>query len=105
MNDSIENKINNIAKEIYGAKDVKFSDLALEKIEEIKKLNASNYYICMAKTPNSLSDDPKLLNVPKNFTLNVKDIYVSNGAKFIVVLTGNVLTMPGLPKNPRAVNF
>ena len=105
LNDSIENKINNIAKEIYGAKDVKFSDLALEKIEEIKKLNASNYYICMAKTPNSLSDDPKLLNVPKNFTLNVKDIYVSNGAKFIVVLTGNVLTMPGLPKNPRAVNF
>ena len=105
LNDSIENKINNIAKEIYGAKDVKFSDLALEKIEEIKKLNASNYYICMAKTPNSLSDDPKLLNVPKDFTLNVKDIYVSNGAKFIVVLTGNVLTMPGLPKNPRAVNF
>ena len=105
LSDDVENKIRKIAKEIYGAKDVKFSPLALEKIEEIKKLNASDYYICMAKTPNSLSDDPKLLNVPIDFDVNIKDIYVSNGARFIVVLTGNILTMPGLPKNPRAVNF
>ncbi len=105
FNDSIKEKIEKIAKNIYGAKDVEYSELALENIKKLEEEGRRNYYICMAKTPQSLSDDPKLINVPKDFTLHVKDAYVSNGAKFIVVLCGNILTMPGLPKEPRAVDF
>ena len=105
LSDSIKTKIEKIAKNIYGAKEVEYSELAIEHLIVLEEENRNNYYVCMAKTPQSLSDDSKLINVPKDFTLHVKDIYVSNGAKFIVVLCGNILTMPGLPKNPRAVNF
>ena len=105
LNDSIKTKIEKIAKNIYGAKEIEYSSLALEHLEKIENSECKNYFVCMAKTPQSLSDDPKLINVPKDFTLHIKDMYVSNGAKFIVVLCGNILTMPGLPKNPRAVDF
>ena len=103
--DTIENKIAKIAKEIYHASDVQYEEKALKSIENIRKLNRENLPICIAKTQSSFSDDSKLLNVPRNFTLHVKDIHLSNGAGFIVVLTGNILTMPGLPKVPAAVKM
>jgi len=105
LSDDIETKINKIAKKIYGANKVIIKRKAKKSLEQIKKLNTSNYYICFAKTPLSLSDDPLKINAPKDFSVIVKDIYVSNGARFIVCLSGNILTMPGLPKVPRAIDF
>lgn len=105
LEDSIENKIKIIAKEIYRAKDVEFEENALKHIEEIKKLDKENLVICMAKTQNSFSDNPKLLNCPRDYTLKVRDIKLSNGAGFIVVFCGNILTMPGLPIIPEAVKM
>ncbi len=104
-NDSIINKINILAKEIYNAKDVNFSTDALKHIEEIKKINKDKLPICVAKTQSSISDNPLLKNVPSDYTFNVKDVYLSNGAEFIVVISGKILVMPGLPKEPRAIGF
>lgn len=103
VNLSIKNKIQIIAKEIYHAKDVNFEEKALKDIEQIEKIGRDKLPVCMAKTPMSFSDNPNLLNVPKDFTLNVKEVKLSNGAGFIVCLCGNILTMPGLPKVPQAV--
>ena len=105
LNDSLENKITKIAKEIYRAEGVEFSDLALEKLENIRKLGKDNLPVCIAKTPSSFSDNTTLLNAPRGFNIHVKDLKVSNGAGFVVVYTGNILTMPGLPKVPQAVKM
>lgn len=105
VDDSIENKIETIAKEIYRASGVEYSPLAKQHIEDIKKLKRDNLVVCMAKTQSSFSDDPKLINAPRNWTLKVNDVKLSNGAEFIVVMCGNVLTMPGLPKVPAAVKM
>ena len=105
IEDSIENKIRTIAKEIYRADDVVFLPEAIEKIKEIKALKRDNLPICMAKTQNSLSDDAKLVGRPVDFTIHVRNINISRGAGFIVAYTGNVLTMPGLPKVPAAINM
>lgn len=105
IEDSIENKVSTIAKTIYGAKDVEFSEEAKEKIGIYKKYGWDKLPVCMAKTQNSLSDDAKLIGRPENFTVHVRDINISRGAGFVVVYTGNVLTMPGLPKVPAAVNM
>jgi len=105
LNDTIENKIATIATKIYGAKDVVYSETALEQLKECYKNGYDKFYICMAKTPNSLTDDPKIMGAPKGFTINVKEIRVSCGAKFIVVLTGSIMTMPGLPKEPQALKM
>lgn len=99
---SIIEKIETIAKEIYGAKDVAFTEAAKKQIIKIAELGFSLLPICMAKNQYSLSDDPTKLGRPENFTIHVRDVYVSAGAGFIVVLTGSVMTMPGLPKNPAA---
>ncbi|HAS56748.1 MAG TPA: formate--tetrahydrofolate ligase [Firmicutes bacterium] len=101
----IKEKIAKICKEIYRADDVIYEEKAIRKIKEIEKLGYSNGYICMAKTPSSFSDNPMLLGAPKNFKITVKDVNLSSGANFIVVLTGNILTMPGLPKVPAAVKM
>ncbi|MBU3216914.1 formate--tetrahydrofolate ligase [Clostridium estertheticum] len=98
----IKEKINIIAKEIYGADGVEYSPSANKQIAEIEKLGLDKVPICVAKTQNSLSDNPKLLGRPTNFTINIKEITISNGAGFIVALTGNIMTMPGLPKIPAA---
>ncbi len=98
----IKEKIEIIAKKIYGADGVKYTDAALEQIKKIECLKLDKMPICIAKTQYSLSDDAKKLGRPVDFMINVKDVKVSNGAGFIVVLTGNVLTMPGLPKVPAA---
>ena len=105
LNDSLENKIAKIAKEIYRAEGVEFSDLALEKLENKRKLGKDNLPVCIAKTPSSFSDNAILLNAPRGFNIHVKDLKISNGAGFVVVYTGNILTMPGLPKVPQAVKM
>lgn len=101
----IADKIRSVAKEIYGAADVVFAPSAVKQIEKLEKLGFGNLPVCMAKTQYSLSDDPSLLGRPKGFTMNIREVYVSAGAGFVVVLTGAIMTMPGLPKNPAAYNI
>ncbi|MCR5733191.1 MAG: formate--tetrahydrofolate ligase [Lachnospiraceae bacterium] len=105
VNDTIEEKIDTIAKKIYGAGRVSYSKEAKSHMAELEKLGLDKLPICVAKTQYSLSDDPKLLGRPKDFEMNVRDMYVSAGAGFIVVLTGSILTMPGLPKHPAAYDI
>jgi len=102
INDTIKNKIKKIATEIYGAQDVKYTAKASKSIKKIEELGLSNLPVCIAKTQYSLSDNPKLLGRPSNFDITVSEISISAGAEFIVVLTGDVMTMPGLPKKPSA---
>ena len=99
---SIEEKVLTIAKEIYGSDGVIYSTAAKKQIDELVKFGLDKLPICMAKTQYSLSDNPDLLGRPEGFNINVQEVRVSNGAGFIVVLTGNVMTMPGLPKVPAA---
>ena len=100
--DSIENKILKISEEIYGANHVNYTPAAKKQIAELEKFNLDKLPICMAKTQYSLSDNPNLLGKPENFDITVKEVRVSNGAGFIVALTGDIMTMPGLPKVPAA---
>ena len=99
---SIREKIATIAKEIYGASDVVFSPAASKQIDRLEKFGFGNLPVCMAKNQYSLSDDPTLLGRPTDFTLNIREVYVSAGAGFVVALTGAIMTMPGLPKEPAA---
>lgn len=101
-NDSISEKILKIATEIYGADGVDYDSAAKKQISEIERIGLDKLPICVAKTQNSLSDNPALLGRPEGFNITVKEVRVSNGAGFIVVLTGNIMTMPGLPKVPAA---
>ena len=103
--DSLEEKIEVIARKIYGATGVNYSAKALRELRMAEKLGLTQLPVCMAKTQYSLSDDPKLLGLAKNFEINVSDIRISRGAGFIVALTGSILTMPGLPQRPTASNL
>lgn len=98
----LKEKIECVAKKIYGAGNVTFETEALKEIEKLSSLGFSDIPVCIAKTQYSLSDNPKLLGCPKDFTLNVREVYISAGAGFLVVLTGQVVTMPGLSKEPAA---
>ena len=100
----LADKINLICKEIYGAKNVIYSEKALAQLNEYEE-KYSDFYVCMAKTPLSFSDDPKIKGAPDNFDIHIKRINLSHGAKFIVPLTGAIMTMPGLPKIPAAVKM
>ena len=102
---TIEEKIEKVAKEIYGAKDVAYSKAASRELARLKKLGFDNMPVCMAKTQYSLSDDASLLGRPTDFTLNIREITVSAGAGFIVAITGQIMTMPGLPKKPAALSI
>ena len=102
---SIKEKIECIAKRIYHAEKVEYTPLALEKIKAYEREGFKENYVCMAKTPESFSDNPKLLNAPSDFTLHIRDVSLSSGAQFIVCYTGKVLTMPGLPKVPAAIKM
>lgn len=104
-NDTIENKINTIAKEIYGADSVIIDPKAKKEIARLEGLGYDKLPVCIAKTQYSLSDNPTLLGRPSGFKISVKEVRVSAGAGFIVVLTGNVMVMPGLPKVPAAENI
>ena len=99
---SLKDKIETVAKEIYGAASVSYSDAASKELKHIEEMGFGNLPVCMAKTQYSLSDNPALLGRPEGFDLNVRDVYVNAGAGFVVVLTGKILTMPGLPKSPAA---
>ena len=105
MNLSIKDKILAIAKEIYGADSVSYTSKANKKIAKLEELRLDKVPVCMAKTQYSLSDDPSLLGAPKGFGITVKDVNISNGAGFVVALTGDIMTMPGLPKVPAANNI
>lgn len=102
LDTSIEDKIRTIAREIYGADDVEFTKEAVKDLKNIEKLGLSYLPVCVAKTQYSLSDDPKLLGRPKGFNITVKSLNISAGAGFVVAMTGDILTMPGLPKSPAA---
>ncbi|MYL32815.1 formate--tetrahydrofolate ligase [Pontibacillus yanchengensis] len=103
--DSIEEKIHAIATKVYGAEKVEYSSKAKKQIEQYGDLGWGQLPICMAKTQYSLSDDPSLIGRPKNFTINIREFSPSIGAGFLVALTGNVMTMPGLPKSPAALKM
>lgn len=102
---SIPEKIEKIAKEIYRADGVNITAQAAKAIAQIDALGHGNLPVCIAKTQYSLSDDPTLLGKPENFKITVRDVTLSAGAGFIVVLTGNIMTMPGLPKSPAALRI
>ncbi|MDW7671533.1 MAG: formate--tetrahydrofolate ligase, partial [Bacillota bacterium] len=98
----IKEKIEAIATRIYGAKEVVFAGPAEKEIKKLEKLGFGNLPICMAKTQYSLTDDPTLIGRPEDFVVTVRSIKVSAGAGFLVALTGDIMTMPGLPKVPSA---
>ncbi len=104
-NSSIKEKIETIAREIYGANAVNYIGTVNTKIKKLEEMGLDKMPICMAKTQYSLSDDPKKLGAPKDFDISIRDIYVNNGAGFIVALTGDIMTMPGLPKKPAAFDI
>lgn len=104
-NDTIENKINTVAKEIYGADGVVIDPKAKKEIARLESLGYDKLPVCIAKTQYSLSDNPALLGRPEGFKITVREVRVSAGAGFIVVITGNVMVMPGLPKVPAAENI
>lgn len=98
----IRSKIKKVSEQIYGAASVVYTTLADKKIKQIESLGISHYPICIAKTQYSFSSDPKAYGVAKNFELKVRDIIINNGAEMIVVIMGEIMRMPGLPKDPQA---
>ena len=101
----LREKVTAVATEIYGARSVNFAPVAARQLEQLERLGFGKLPVCMAKNQYSLSDDPELLGRPTDFELNVREVYVSAGAGFVVVLTGAVMTMPGLPKHPAAFDI
>ena len=104
-NCTLKEKIETVATQIYGAEGVNFTSQASKQLEQLESMGFGNLPVCMAKNQYSLSDDPTALGRPTNFELNVREAYVSSGAGFVVVLTGAVMTMPGLPQKPAAYNI
>ena len=105
LTDSVEEKITKVATKVYGAGKVDILPEAQAKIDEFVKKGYGNLPICIAKTQYSLSDDPKKLGNPEGFTLTVRDCYISAGAGYLVILTGTIVTMPGLPPHPAAMDI
>lgn len=104
-NKTIKEKIDIISKEIYGAGEVVYTEAAEKQIEDFTKLGFGKTPVCIAKTPQSFTDNPKLLGAPSGFTITIREVRLSAGANFVVALTGAVMTMPGLPKVPAAVKM
>jgi len=105
LEDTIEEKISKIVQKVYGGVGVDWSQAAMRSLRRMERLGFNDLPVCMAKTQYSLSDNPKLLGKPEGFTVSIQDLTVSAGAGFIVVLTGDVMKMPGLPKTPSAENI
>ena len=105
LSDSIEKKVRTIVQKVYGGRDVEFSSKAKKQLIDFEKFGWSNLAVCMAKSQYSLSDDPTKLGRPSDFIVTVREFKPSIGAGFIVALTGDVMTMPGLPKKPAALNM
>lgn len=102
VTDLVPDKIRAVATKMYGAEDVYFTKTAARDLKEIERLGYSELPVCIAKTPNSLSDNPKLRGRPKEFEITVEEIRINSGAGFLVVLTGDIIRMPGLPRQPLA---
>ena len=102
LNETIKNKIKDVAKKVYGAEDVEFSEEAEKEIETIEKLGYGNMPVCIAKTQYSLSDDQKNLECNEPFKIHIREIHLRAGAEFVVAIAGKIMTMPGLPKIPAA---
>jgi formate--tetrahydrofolate ligase len=102
VNDSIENKLTAIVQRIYGGKGINILPSAQKQISELSALGFGHLPVCIAKTQYSFSDNPSLLGAPTDFTVTIKNVKVSAGAAFLVALTGDIMTMPGLPKSPAA---
>ena len=102
LNESIKNKIEDVAKKIYGAESIEFSEEAEKEIEKIEKLGYGNMPVCIAKTQYSLSDDQKNLECNEPFSIHIREIHLRAGAEFVVAIAGKIMTMPGLPKIPAA---
>ena len=105
LEDSVPEKIRKVAQAIYGAKDVDFTKSAEKDLKEVARLGYENLPICIAKAPSSLSDDPKLRGRPRDFEVTVRNVEINSGAGFLVVLTGTILRMPGLPRKPMAAEI
>jgi formate--tetrahydrofolate ligase len=103
LGETLDAKIQQVAREVYGASGVAFGEKAKSKLDDVAKWGFSKLPVCIAKTQYSLSDNPKLMGAPKGWVLNVTDISLSAGAGFVVVISGNMMLMPGLPKVSRAV--
>lgn len=103
--DSLEEKLTKVTQKVYGGKNVELTAAAKKQLKQIEELGYANLPICMAKTQYSFSDDPKLLGAPTGFTITVRELQVKAGAGFIVAITGNILTMPGLPSHPAALDM
>jgi formate--tetrahydrofolate ligase len=101
----VVDKVRAVCYEMYGAENVAFSKDAASDLKHINALGLDNLPICIAKAPSSLSDDPALHGRPRNFEVTVRGFQVNAGAGFLVVLTGNIMRMPGLPKQPQANNY
>lgn len=104
-NDKIIDKIKKVCQDIYGADDIIVSNSVLEEIDKFENMGYGNLPVCIAKTQYSLSDNPKLLGRPKSFKVNIREVRLCSGAGFIVVIAGNIMTMPGLSKNPAYLNM
>lgn len=104
-NESIFTKINKIATTCYGAKGVTYNDEAFAMLQKLEQSEYKDFYICMAKTPNSLTDNPKIIGRPEDFTINIKEVRLATGSEFIICLTGDIMTMPGLGKEPLALKI
>lgn len=102
LDSTLKQKIETIAKEIYGAADVQYDSNVEKELKHIEEMGYGRMPVCIAKNPVSFSDDPSKLGAPEGFTLHVRDCRVAAGAGFVVILTGKIMTMPGLPKYPAA---
>ena len=105
LDEPIEEKIEKIVKNIYGGNKVTFTSKAQKQLKQIKDNGWDNYPVCMAKTQYSFSDDKDLLGAPNDFEITIRELQAKTGAGFIVALTGAIMTMPGLPKKPAALNM
>ena len=105
LNDSIVDKVKKVAQNVYGAENVIFSEEAMKKVEKIKKIGYGNLPICIAKTQYSFSDNAKNIECAEKFNININDVELKAGAGFIVIYTGKIMTMPGLPQTPAAENI
>lgn len=105
LQETPEEKIRKVATKVYGASEVVFETTALQKLENLSKTKYADFPVCIAKTQYSFSQDPKLLGRPANFSFNIKDIQLRAGARFLVAIAGDIMLMPGLSKNPAAINM
>ena len=105
LNQSLEFKIETIVREIYGGSKVTFSSKAKKQLQQFKENGWDNYPVCMAKTQYSFTDDQTVLGAPTGFEITIRELEAKTGAGFVVALTGAIMTMPGLPKQPAALNM